>query len=44
MLAGMEEDLEEQIVLEHSIESVRREKEVVHHVVEDSFETLGEDR
>jgi hypothetical protein len=40
----MEKDLEEQIVLEQSIESARHEEKVVHRVVEDSFETLSEDR
>lgn len=43
-LAGMEEVLEEQMVLEQSIESARHEEEAVHRVVEDSFETLCEDR
>ena len=44
-LAGMEEeDLEEQMVVEESIASARREEEVVHRMVEDSFETLHEDR
>jgi hypothetical protein len=40
----MEDDLEEQMVLEQSIESARWEEEAVHRVVEDSFETLHEDR
>jgi hypothetical protein len=39
----MEDDLEEQMVLEQSIESARWEEEAVHRVVEDSFETLCED-
>ena len=39
-----EEDLEEQMVLEDSIQSARHEEEAVHRMVEDSFETLGEDR
>ena len=44
-LAGMqEEDLEEQMVVEESIASARREEEAEHRVVEDSFETLHEDR
>jgi hypothetical protein len=31
-------------VVEESIESVQREKEEVHHAVEDSFESLREDQ
>jgi hypothetical protein len=43
-LAGMpKEDLEEKMVLEESITSIRREKEAEHRMVEDSFETLHDD-
>ncbi|KAK1661015.1 hypothetical protein QYE76_049174 [Lolium multiflorum] len=35
----MEEDLEKQMVLEQSIESAWQDEEVIHRVVEDSFET-----
>jgi hypothetical protein len=37
------EDLEEKMVLEESITSIRREKEAEHRMVEDSFETLHDD-
>jgi hypothetical protein len=40
----MEEDLEEQMMLGKSIKLARREEEVVHRVVEYSFETLREDQ
>jgi hypothetical protein len=36
--------MEDQMVLEHSIESVRGEEEAMHRVVKDSFETLCADR
>ena len=36
--------MEEQMVLEDSIQSARREEEAMHRVVEDSFEALREDR
>jgi hypothetical protein len=39
-----EEDLEEHKVVEESIGSARHGEEEVHHVVEDSFESLREDR
>jgi hypothetical protein len=39
-----EEDLEEHGVVEESITSACCEEEEVHHMVEDSFESLSEDR
>ena len=39
-----QEDIDEHRVVQESIKSARREEELVHHVVEDSFDTLREDR
>ena len=39
-----QEDIDEHRVVEEFIESARRKEELVHRVVEDSFDTLREDR